>query len=273
MQSQENTKLKSSFYVWLAAFAAVLVFGWCATKPAAVGCSQSELTTIPDDRFVPQAVAAEQQGESEKLVCLTFDDGPSKNTPKVLDILAEKGVPATFFVIAAENNEKFLPIIADEVAAGHQIALHSASHDYKKIYQDPKSFWEDIDQLKEKISPFTDVARLTCLRFPGGSTNTVSHKYGGDDIMKTLKKQAEEKGYHWIDWNVCAEDAVGGHPSAEKIYNNVINEVNGQQICVVLMHDTAATGSTVEALPDIIDWFQNEGYRFCTVEDMLAVQQ
>lgn len=272
MQTQENAKPKRSFCFWLAAFAAVMVFGWSATKPAAIGCSQSELTTIPDAQFVPQAVAAAQQGEPEKLVCLTFDDGPSKNTPKVLDTLAKRGVPATFFVIAAENNEKFLPTIADEVAAGHQIALHSASHDYKKIYQSPKAFWEDIDLLKEKINPYVDVNSINCLRFPGGSTNTVSHKYGGGDIMKTLKKQAEEKGYHWVDWNVCAEDAVGGHPSAEQIYSNVINEVNGQKICVVLMHDTAATGSTVEALPAIIDWFQNEGYHFCTVEDMLAAR-
>ncbi len=272
MQTQENTKSKRSFCLWLAALSAVMVFGWSVTRPAAIGCNQSELTTIPDAEFVPQAVAAAQQGDPEKLVCLTFDDGPSKNTPKVLDILAEKKVPATFFVIAAENNEKFLPIIADEVAAGHQIALHSASHEYKEIYQSPTAFWKDIDLLKEKISPYVNADQLTCLRFPGGSTNTVSHKYGGSDIMKILKKQAEEKGYHWIDWNVCAGDAVGGHPSANKLYNNVIREASGQSVCVVLMHDTAATNTTIEALPDIIDWFQSEGYRFCTVEDMLAAQ-
>lgn len=273
MQPQKNTKIRHSFRVWLAVFAAVMVFGWATISEDPIGCSQTELTTVPDARFVPQAAAAAQQAEAEKIVCLTFDDGPSKNTPKILDILAENHVPATFFVIAAENNEKFLPTIADEVAGGHQIAFHSATHEYKKIYQSPKAFWEDIDLLKEKISPFVDVDNVTCLRFPGGSTNTVSHKYGGSNIMKTLKSQAEEKGYHWIDWNVCAGDALGGHPSASKIYNNVIREADGQRTCVVLMHDTAVTGSTVDALPDIIDWFRSEGYRFCTVEEMLAAKE
>ena len=113
-----------------------------------------------------------------------------------------------------------------------------------------------------------DVAQIHWLRFPGGSTNTVSHRYGGSEIMKTLKRQAAEKGYRYLDWNVCAEDAVGGHPSAREIYENVIGEAKGQSTCVVLMHDTKATKTTAQALPDIIDWFRENGYEFCTVSQM-----
>ena len=76
------------------------------------------------------------------------------------------------------------------------------------------------------------------LRFPGGSTNTVSHRYGGSDIMKKLKADAESRGFTYVDWNVCAEDSLGGHPSASTIYNNIIREVGDKNTCVVLMHDT-----------------------------------
>ena len=115
----------------------------------------------------------------EKWVCLTFDDGPSKTTPAVLDALNAAGVKATFFVVATGYNEKYLPLIADAAAAGHQIALHSASHEYSDIYQSAAAYWQDIELLKERISPYVNTASLHYLRFPGGSTNTVSRRYGG----------------------------------------------------------------------------------------------
>lgn len=58
---------------------------------------------------------------------------------------------------------------------------------------------------------WTQKASGTCC-FPGGSTNTVSRRYGGKGLMKQLKSEVEQKGYQWVDWNVCAEDAVGGKP-------------------------------------------------------------
>ncbi len=267
---QQSSRIRTGLVSWLAAVVVLAVFCAFAIWEPVTGCSTKDLTSVPDSGFLGAAAVS---SSAEKLVCLTFDDGPSKNTPKVLDILAEHQVPATFFVIAADNNQKWLPIIADEVRLGHQIALHSASHEYKKIYQSPDAFWEDMDQLKAQIAPYVNVEQIDCLRFPGGSTNTVSHKYGGSGIMKTLKTQAEEKGYHWIDWNVCAGDAVGGHPSADKLMRNIQKEATDQNVCVVLMHDTAVTGTTVEALPQIIDWFQSQGYRFCTIDQMLACQQ
>lgn len=229
-------------------------------------------TSTPNDCFA--AVSATATGETAvpKIVCLTFDDGPSAHTPEILDILEKEHVPATFFVCAQDANEAHLDKIADIAAAGHQIALHSASHQYSKIYRSTDAFWQDIKQLRQAISPYVDADSLTWLRFPGGSTNTVSHKYGGSGIMKRLIAQAEEKGYEWIDWNVSAEDATSQHPDAAQILENVRAGAEGRDLCVVLMHDTAKTDATVEALPDMIDWFLAQGYHFCTVEQMYEMR-
>lgn len=261
----------------LAAFAA----GWLVPVRAPVGCKLNELTAAPDfSPFSPAApaVATSDAGTPaapslpEKWVCLTFDDGPSKNTRPILEILDKEQVPATFFVCAQDANEKYLPLVVDIAAAGHQIALHSATHQYSKIYASTDAFWQDIRTLRQALEPYVDVAAIDWLRFPGGSTNTVSHRYGGNGIMKALKAQAEDKGYHWIDWNVCAEDATASHPDAAQILRNIRRDADGQDTCVVLLHDTKATGQTVKALPDMIAYFREQGYNFCTVAQMDALQ-
>lgn len=238
-----------------------------AMGPGAV-CRQQDMTAAPDDwGFLPRAQAAEAGGE--KWAALTFDDGPSRNTEAILDILKEEQVPATFFVVAAENNEPWLPLLSRIQEEGHQIGLHSCTHDYSQVYASTTDFWADIKALKEKLAPYVaDPEALTWLRFIGGSTNTVSHRYGGRTIMTRLKAQAEERGYRTIDWNVSAEDAAGGHPDAEEILRNIVKDAKERDVCVVLMHDTKATGTTVEALPDVIAWFRENGFRFCTVEDL-----
>lgn len=228
-------------------------------------------TDTPNDCFAVSATTGETA--LPKMVCLTFDDGPSKNTKPILEILEKAQVPATFFVCAQDANEAYLPLVADIAAAGHQIALHSATHQYSKIYAGTDAFWQDIKTLRQALSPYVEVESIDWLRFPGGSTNTVSHRYGGRGIMKALKAQAEEKGYHWIDWNVCAEDATASHPDAAQILRNVRRDAEGHDICVVLLHDTKATGQTVKALPGLIDWFKEEGYTFCTVAQMDAAKQ
>ena len=241
---------------------------WNAAQTA--GCRQADLAQITDLSFLPDAQQA-AAGETVKRVCLTFDDGPSENTRQVLAVLAKEQVPATFFVISAENNSKDLPLVQQEVAEGHQVALHSASHEYKEIYASTDAYWADIEKLKEALRPYIDVDSIDCLRFPGGSTNTVSRKYGGKGIMQELKAQAEAKGYHWVDWNVCADDAVGGKPSASQIARNVIQGAEDQDQCVVLMHDSSTTRTTAEALPEIITWFREEGYAFCTVDQVVPL--
>lgn len=238
-----------------------------------IGCQESDLTPLPDTSFVEQEPASlpqpESQPEPEKWVCLTFDDGPSKTTPEVLDALNSAGVRATFFVVATGYNDKYLPLIAETAAAGHQIALHSASHEYSDIYRSSEAYWKDISLLRERISPYISAEKISYLRFPGGSTNTVSRRYGGRELMKQLRAEVEEKGLHWVDWNVCAEDAVGGKPSASTIFRNIVRETGEQKKCIVLMHDSSTTHTTAEALPDIIKWYRDQGFAFCTVEQVV----
>lgn len=272
MQFSLKRKQKLWQILWLtSAMALAVTVGYKVDRPA--GCYTDDLAQITDDQLIVQNQAVQtSQGEApiqEKRVYLTFDDGPSPTTEKVLDVLKEKGVPATFFVITAPNNMEYLPILQRTVAEGHQIALHSCSHEYGEIYRSPAAFWADIQALKTNLKPYVPDADSLCwIRFPGGSTNTVSHRHGGPHIMKSLKAQAKEKGYHYVDWNVCAEDAVGDHPSAETIFENVTGQVGQKTSCVVLMHDTKVTGTTAQALPDIIDWFRENGFQFCTVDQL-----
>ena len=257
-----------TLFAFVAGFAA-------GAAPGFTGCTQQDLTPVPDTSALCPAAAAfadnAGSAQPEKWVCLTFDDGPSRTTPAVLTALDAAGVHGTFFVVATGYNEKYLPLLTQAAAAGHQIALHSASHEYSDIYDSSEAYWADIALLKERIAPYVDAESIRYLRFPGGSTNTVSRRYGGKGLMKQLKSEVEQKGWQWVDWNVCAEDAVGGHPSADTIYRNVVHETGEQTHCVVLMHDSASTRTTAEALPDIIQWYADNGYTFLTVAEALPL--
>ena len=220
--------------------------GNCFGAAPLIGCRENDLTPVPDTEFLTPAPSSEPAvsqlpAPPEKWVCLTFDDGPSKTTPAVLEALNNAGVKATFFVVATGYNEKYLPLLAEASAAGHQIALHSASHEYSDIYRGSDAYWQDIALLKQRVSPYINAESIRYLRFPGGSTNTVSRRYGGKGLMKQLKSEVEQKGYQWVDWNVCAEDAVGGKPSASTIFRNVVRETGEQTQCIVLMHDSSST--------------------------------
>lgn len=271
MKAAKRILFPGGLLLFLGLAAGFLLGSFCSSMPDA-GCHETDLTPVPDTGFLTPAVS-EAAGSSvpeapappEKWVCLTFDDGPSKTTPEVLAALNAAGVRATFFVVATGYNDKYLPLVAEAAAAGHQIALHSASHEYRDIYQSPDAYWKDIATLKERLAPYISTDDIRYLRFPGGSTNTVSRRYGGKGIMAELKTQAAEKGYTYVDWNVCAEDAAGGKPSAGTIYRNIVRETGDQTQCIVLMHDSATTRTTAEALPDIIQWYKDQGFAFLTV--------
>ena len=138
--------------VWCACCAGAASAMLWAVQRAQPVCRQSDLEATT---FVSAQALAEEDGE--KRVFLTFDDGPSSTTETVLDILKEKGVPATFFVVSADNNKDHLPLIKRAVEEGHQIALHSCTHSYKTIYASTTAFWADIKELRQQIGPYVDL--------------------------------------------------------------------------------------------------------------------
>lgn len=203
--------------------------------------------------------------KNQKVVFLTFDDGPSKNnTPKILDILNEKNVKATFFVIGykAEVNKD---IIKNLKQSGMSVFPHSYTHDYKTIYNNTDSFLCDLNKCIESIQDATDEEiSLLFLRFPGGSDNLVCN----GDTLKQIKEKVKDEGFSYIDWNISSEDATATTVSKDKILNSVRNGAKDIRYGVVLMHDAETKVTTVEALPQIIDDFKSKGYKFKTFDQI-----
>lgn len=190
-----------------------------------------------------------------KVVYLTFDDGPGAHTQQLLDILDKYNVKVTFFV--TNVNSGYENMIAKEAAAGHTVAIHSASHDYKKIYSSVDAFFADLNEMSDIIYAQTG-QRTKLIRFPGGSSNTVSLKYCSG-IMTTLTKAVTDQGYKYFDWNVSSGDA-GGTTSTEEVYQNVVNGIKSHNVSVVLQHDIKSF--SVNAVERIIQWGLANGYTF-----------
>lgn len=191
-----------------------------------------------------QTATAWDSNSGIRKVYLTFDDGPSSNTDKILDILDEYGVKATFFVVGKEGyNEQYQRIVED----GHTLGMHSFSHKYGEIYQSVDSYKKDFYKLHDFLYEVTGVD-TTIARFPGGSSNTVSRVN-----MKDLIAFLNEEGVIYFDWNVSSGDATSNYVSADTIKANVLSNVWKYDSVVILFHDASSKGTTVQALPDIIE--------------------
>ncbi len=188
-----------------------------------------------------------------KIIYLTFDDGPSYHTPRLLNILAKYNVKATFFVVGTAS----IGYIDDIHAGGHTVALHTNTHNFKSVYASVDAYFEDLYAIQNKVYNATGV-RANLIRFPGGSSNTVSRNYC-KGIMSQLVKAVEAQGFRYFDWNVDSYDA-GGARTAEQVFNNVINGVKGNRWSVVLQHDIH--GFSVDAVESIIQWGLANGYTF-----------
>ena len=199
----------------------------------------------------------ENPNEEIGIIFLTFDDGPSTNvTPGVLDILKEKNVKATFFILNYDEEEE--QIVKREYEEGHTIGIHGYSHDYNTIYQSEDAYMENITKLRDKIKTTTGY-ESNITRFPGGSSNTISSFNKG--IMTRLTKLVLDSGYKYYDWNVSSEDAVGAD-TPQALYDNVVNGLSKTKRNFVLMHDFHKNEAILEALPQIIDYGMQNGYYF-----------
>lgn len=199
-----------------------------------------------------------EDNNTEKIAYLTFDDGPSANTVQILDILKKYNIKATFFVNGRPSMKNIYKRIVEE---GHSIGNHTYSHNYKTIYSSVDGFIEDMNKLNDLLKETVGVTP-TIIRFPGGSNNTVSKKYGGDDIMKKIARQVIDMGYQYFDWNVSSTDADKITQDKDVIVKAVLEGVKNKTKAVILMHDSAPKTTTVEALPEIIEELIKQGFRF-----------
>lgn len=207
-----------------------------------------------------------QEDEGKKIIYLTFDDGPSQNTEAVLKILAEADAKATFFV----TNEfpAYTNLIREEGKQGHTIGIHTYSHKYEEIYQNSDAYFSDIDKMQEILYEQTG-KKSKILRFPGGSSNTISRNYC-NGIMSQLTKEVMEKGYAYYDWNATNGD---GDTSldASALIEKAKKEIGSQDVVMLLMHDGAGNEETVKALPKILQYCKEQGYEFCAIDETTPV--
>jgi len=217
--------------------------------------------------YVPSASGS--NGGRPGVIYLTFDDGPqSGSTEKILNILKEEGIKATFFV--TNNGPDYL--IQREFNEGHVVALHTASHNYGKIYSSVDAYFNDLYSVQSRVKRLTGY-ESKIIRFPGGSSNTVSRKYS-KGIMTTLTSEVLARGFRYHDWNVDSGDAgacSGGSSSC--VYNHVVGGLSKSRSNMVLMHDIKYF--TANALRDIITYGKNNGYSFdvITMDTPLVTQR
>ena len=198
----------------------------------------------------------------KSIAYLTFDDGPSSITNSVLDILKKYNVKATFFVINSGSYNK--TTLQREVNEGHTIGLHAYDHNYAIAYKDDNSYLDGIDKLRAKVKADTGFDSHY-IRFPGGSSNTISKRYS-KGIMSRITKTAKQRGYKYYDWNVDDDDA-GRARTADDCYNNVVKELSPNRSNIVLMHDFGTNKKILDALPRIIEYCQKNGYTMLPIDD------
>jgi len=196
--------------------------------------------------------------DGHKIAYLTFDDGPSsKTTPGILKILDHYNIKATFFVIG--SRAIISPdIVKMEAEDGQSIGNHTYSHEYNQIYSTTNAFISDVNKcetvLKSIIGSGYD---SKILRFPGGS-------FGAK--RAPFRVAIKEAGYHYIDWNDLTGDAEGQAIPVNKLLSNIKNYTKGKEHVVILMHDAPDKETTVQALPQVIEYLKSQGYSFNTLK-------
>lgn len=196
---------------------------------------------------------------TNKTIYLTFDDGPGPYTSKLLDVLKKYNVKATFFVT---NKGSYNNLISRMAAEGHAVGIHTASHDYEKIYASEDAFFADQQIVQDIIIAQTG-SPTKLMRFPGGSSNTISNFNPG--IMSRLAVAVTEKGMRYFDWNVSSGDA-GETTSTSQVVANIKNGIlSSGKYANVLQHDIK--NFSVNAVEEILQWGIAKGYTFAALDE------
>lgn len=195
-----------------------------------------------------------------KVIYLTFDDGPSQYTGELLDVLSKYNVKATFFVTGRNSN--YFHYIKRAYDEGHTIGLHTYSHNYSLVYSSIDAYFSDLNSINEIVREQTG-SYSNIIRFPGGSSNTVSRNYTVG-IMSQLSSLVESKGYKYFDWNVSSGDASSVILDSSSYAQNVINGLGNGSYYVVLQHDTNV--NSIRAVSNIIEYGLSHGYSFRAID-------
>lgn len=194
---------------------------------------------------------------NSKVIYLTFDDGPSnKITNKVLDILKENDVKATFFLIGSQidGQEDVVKRIYNE---GNSIGLHTFSHKFRKIYSNEDNFINEMMECRDKINNVIGISP-EIIRFPGGSRKHLSKDY---------LNRLHDNNFKVYDWNVETSDGLNPKISPYNMFRRAVKESKNLQRIILLMHCDCRQKNTCEALPDIIKYYKLQGYQFKTITE------
>ena len=193
-----------------------------------------------------------------KRAFITFDDGPSSVTPRILDTLKQENVKATFFVLGS-NVSKKPDLVKRMYDEGHFIANHGYSHVYSKIYSSPQAVLDEYNACNEEIRKALGENEYDShlFRFPGGIV-------GGP--YAELKCQANDlllqNNIVHVDWNALNGDAETNNLSVDFEMQRLNETIENKNSIVILMHDSPLKSVTADALPQIIATLRNQGYEF-----------
>lgn len=272
--------------VTILVFAGMVAYGWQSRKKQAaqnpseetVEVNSSETTTAGEIQAVTDnetETDAETETSTEtpttpspddKIVYFTFDDGPWTGTPRLLDILDKYEIKACFFVTAQYmEGDKLVDMLAQIKNRGHNIGVHSLTHNYKQIYASVDAFLADYDAMDDIIFKATG-ERSKILRFPGGS-NAGYNKAIRPQLLQAIR----DRGIVYFDWNSFDGDVEG--KKGQALIDQTIQQVNENNHSILLMHDMPSTSFVHDALPAIIEKLKADGYRFEMLDENTPPRQ
>lgn len=199
-----------------------------------------------------QSTAISASDLPQKVMYITFDDGPKDDTPELLALLEELDVPATFFLVGARV--RAFPDYARMIAeAGYPIGCHSMAHSYSYLKEDVRNISADLERFTRLMRETVGEAFETDLyRFPGGSTSYSS----------SARRCVVEQGYAWFDWNGMTGDTLPDM-NAERIEQYALRTSGSQDVIILLAHE--GKRKTRDALVGIVGHYRALGYEFRTL--------
>ena len=236
---------------------------------------EGQNTTIEGGRFSYDSMKvqknlfnAEKINNGEKTVFLTFDDGPSlDNTPKVLEVLKNYDVKATFFVLGVnlDRGEEYRQLLRNIVNDGHAVGNHGYSHNYSYLYPGRVISYENLmSDMNRSLDIMKDILGqdfdTRVLRLPGGLRSWKKQ----DETLERLNNE----NYSVIEWNAMSGDAEGKNiKDPDVLFQKAIDPAGNSKSVVMLMHDFSGSAGEVSsrALPKIINYFKENGYEFRTL--------